>query len=520
MKKGESAQSLSVVYGVGKSTISDIKKQSSAILTSASKLDCDAGCSKRKTMKRSANECLDEALFTWFSQKRSSGQPINGPLVCEKALDFNKKLGGDPKFSASQGWLDKFKSRHGIRQLDIQGEKLSADSSSASGFVTRFSEILREDGYDLELVYNADESGLCWKSLPSKTPASKREVSAPGYKSSKDRVTVMVCANATGSHRIPMLFIGKSKNPRGFKNAKIPLVYKNQSRAWMDRKIFVDWYDNTFIPEVKKFLEQVGKQSKPVLLVLDNAPSHPDAESLTRDGFKVIYLPPNVTSILQPMDQSVIETMKRNYRKQLLRRLLLKDNDDEKEKADSVIAFFKSINLKDCCYMIVEAWNLVSPSTLKKAWNKLLKKYYDDLNEPTVDLLPLNERHEETELVTEMLDTLESLKVREDCDEEDVLKWLNSDADDQGFPIVTDEEIIESVLSDPIVDDEEESVDDCALERPTGPSHDEALKAVDVVFQWLERQEEVEIVQLLQLQKIKELALTKKNKQDEADEDW
>ncbi|CAH1991027.1 unnamed protein product [Acanthoscelides obtectus] len=410
MKKGESAQSLSVVYGVGKSTISDIKKQSSAILTSASKLDCDAGCSKRKTMKRSANECLDEALFTWFSQKRSSGQPINGPLVCEKALDFNKKLGGDPKFSASQGWLDKFKSRHGIRQLDIQGEKLSADSSSASGFVTRFSEILREDGYDLELVYNADESGLCWKSLPSKTPASKREVSAPGYKSSKDRVTVMVCANATGSHRIPMLFIGKSKNPRGFKNAKIPLVYKNQSK----------W----------------------------------------------------------------------------------------------------SINLKDCCYMIVEAWNLVSPSTLKKAWNKLLKKYYDDLNEPTVDLLPLNERHEETELVTEMLDTLESLKVREDCDEEDVLKWLNSDADDQGFPIVTDEEIIESVLSDPIVDDEEESVDDCALERPTGPSHDEALKAVDVVFQWLERQEEVEIVQLLQLQKIKELALTKKNKQDEADEDW
>lgn len=52
-------------------------------------------------------------------QVRSQGQPISGPLICEKALDMNKKLGGDADFKASTGWLMRFKSRHGIRELDI-----------------------------------------------------------------------------------------------------------------------------------------------------------------------------------------------------------------------------------------------------------------------------------------------------------------------------------------------------------------------------------------------------------------
>lgn len=82
---------------------------------------------------------------------------------------------------------------------------------------------------------------------------SQREVAAPGYKLSKDRVTVMVCANATGTHKIPLLLIGKSKNPRCFKNVKIPLTYKSQKNAWMNADLFVEWFQHTFVPEVKQF---------------------------------------------------------------------------------------------------------------------------------------------------------------------------------------------------------------------------------------------------------------------------
>ena len=37
-------------------------------------------------------------------------------------------------FKASSGWLHRFKSRHGIRQLSMQGESLSANPEAAEEF--------------------------------------------------------------------------------------------------------------------------------------------------------------------------------------------------------------------------------------------------------------------------------------------------------------------------------------------------------------------------------------------------
>ena len=78
------------------------------------------GSSERKVMKKPRNEEVEECILMWFIQKRSSRQPISGPLLCEKAIFFNTRLNGDPNFKASSGWLKKFKGRHGIRELEIQ----------------------------------------------------------------------------------------------------------------------------------------------------------------------------------------------------------------------------------------------------------------------------------------------------------------------------------------------------------------------------------------------------------------
>ncbi len=53
--------------------------------------------------------------------KRSRGDPITGLLLCEKALEFNEKLGRPNDFKASNGYSWNFKARHGIKQLNIQG---------------------------------------------------------------------------------------------------------------------------------------------------------------------------------------------------------------------------------------------------------------------------------------------------------------------------------------------------------------------------------------------------------------
>uniref|UniRef100_A0A1B6HRW3 HTH CENPB-type domain-containing protein n=1 Tax=Homalodisca liturata TaxID=320908 RepID=A0A1B6HRW3_9HEMI len=134
-------------------------------------------------MKHAKSEPIENAVFTWFLQQRSSGQPISGQILCEKARMFSEKM-GVTDFKASQGWLRNFKSRHGIRELDVAGEKLSADREAAIKFVETFKQETKH--YDPELVYNAEKSGLNWKALPRKTLASKREQSAPGHKVSKE----------------------------------------------------------------------------------------------------------------------------------------------------------------------------------------------------------------------------------------------------------------------------------------------------------------------------------------------
>ncbi|GFW20163.1 HTH CENPB-type domain-containing protein [Trichonephila clavipes] len=100
-----------------------------------------------------------------------------------------------------------------------------------------------------------------------------------------------------------------------------------------------------FIPNVKKLRESEGKTGK-VLLILDNAPCHPPVEILNAidDDFSVMYLPPNVTTLVQPMDQGVNEKLKIIYRKQVLRILLLA------EKEESVAAFAEPCSEKTKMY--------------------------------------------------------------------------------------------------------------------------------------------------------------------------
>jgi len=57
-----------------------------------------------------------------------------------------------------------------------------------------------------------------------------------------------------------------------------------------------------------------------------------------------MFFPPNVTSLIQPMDQGVIKKFKRIYRKQMLRRLLLNEGTEESE---TVLDWFER---QDECY--------------------------------------------------------------------------------------------------------------------------------------------------------------------------
>ena len=59
---------------------------------------------------------------------------------------------------------------------------------------------------------------------------------------SNDRVTAYLCANASGTQKVPLSIIGKSKNPCCFKLKPCPVIYFSQANAWSDQATFSFWF--------------------------------------------------------------------------------------------------------------------------------------------------------------------------------------------------------------------------------------------------------------------------------------
>ena len=63
----------------------------------------------------------ESALFIWFTNARAQNIPISEEILKTKARQFGEEM-GITEFSYSNGWLTRFKSRHGIFSQIISGE--------------------------------------------------------------------------------------------------------------------------------------------------------------------------------------------------------------------------------------------------------------------------------------------------------------------------------------------------------------------------------------------------------------
>ena len=204
--------------------------------------------------------------------------------------------------------------------------------------------------YNLEDTFNADEFGLFYQCLPSKTYHLSGE-KCSGGKSSKVRLIGMAAASATGE-KLETFGIGKSKKPRRFKNVKqLPCRYRAQKKSWMIGVLFEEW--------VRKLDASFRAQSRKVALLIDNCPAHPEIKNPT--NINLIFLPPNTTSVLQPMDQGVIRSLKVHYRKKVVR-LCIKAVESNKP--------LPKISILQAIKHLVSSWNAVSKETIVNCFKK------------------------------------------------------------------------------------------------------------------------------------------------------
>lgn len=321
-------------------------------------------------MATAGHSQLDAAVLRWFIQQRATGVNVIGVEIMTAAVKLAQEL-GIVNFKGSDGWLWRFRSRHGLFYVNTHGESGSADSTGIEAFRARFNKFLEEENLTLSQVYNADEAGFYWRSMPKNTQVTKHEGKAKGKKISKERISVLVGSNATGTHRLKLAMVGKSKRPHAMRNMNIeidlPAKYYNTKNAWFTAAIFIDWFFNYFVPAVIKFqVEVLGipRDEVRAVLLLDNAPAYPSADTLVAHNgqIRVMYLPPNTTSLIQPMDQGIISALKRKYTRRYLDEVLvvLEDNSDlvEDTRGTRTLANIKTYNIRSAICNICSAWDV------------------------------------------------------------------------------------------------------------------------------------------------------------------
>ena len=124
------------------------------------------------------------------------------------------------------------------------------------------------------------------------------------------------------------------------------------------------------------------KEKKKVALIIDNYPAHPTINYLK--SIKLIFLPPNTTSKLQPIDQGVIRSLKAYYKALALQRVVLAINKGKDLSVFSILDVMKMLNLAWQKVKTFTIFNCLAKAGILKDQQKSAQSDGDD---PFKDLL-------------------------------------------------------------------------------------------------------------------------------------
>ncbi|XP_042906733.2 tigger transposable element-derived protein 4 [Parasteatoda tepidariorum] len=128
----------------------------------------------------------------------------------------------------------------------------------------------------------------------------------------------------------------------------LPLLYDANSKAWRTQTI---WGKT-----LRRWDLHFSKKNRKVALIADNCTAHCPVEGLK--SIELVFLPPNSTCVLQPLDQGIIQSFKSMYRKLLLRDMITAI--DKKEEFH--------VSVLNALFYIDQSWNMVSSKTIENCF--------------------------------------------------------------------------------------------------------------------------------------------------------
>lgn len=296
----------------------------------------------------------------------------NSQLSEEEAKDLKD-------FTPTDFWIRSFAKRHNIRIASARLMHIPISLSEAPATPECVALKAQLQRYDADCIFTVYDSTLFHKVLPRETYLLSTEgnegdpiaTTFPPDMALDDRVAVVCCANATGTMKVPLTMIGKSKQPACFRIKPSPLPYLTQSNVWFDIATFKQWFNEVFIPAIRKH------SWKNVALLVENVIDESSVQD-QRGQVKIFHLPPDSRTSHHPMEQGIMSLLKQRYRYAMLERVmeLLPFRDAIQACSLNKTEAFKGLdegddpNFLDVAEILVESWIETSPQSIARSWVK------------------------------------------------------------------------------------------------------------------------------------------------------
>jgi len=174
-----------------------------------------------------------------------------------------------------------------------------------------------------------------------------------------------------------------SANPcalKGYVKHLLPVHFYSNAKGWVTGSLFIDYLTSKLEGELREYCARENIDFK-ILLIVDSAAGHPTIIQDLCEHIQVAFIPPNSTSLIQPMDHGVIATFKTYYLKKTFD-MLVKAVD---EKNMSVKEFWQNFTIRDAIMLVGEAWAAVTSVCMNGVWKQLCPHLVHDCKGFTVD---------------------------------------------------------------------------------------------------------------------------------------
>lgn len=321
LEKGERQSAIAQELGCSKRALARLK-QERASFEAMHITEADTFRKSRHSVK---HIILEAKLSHFLRLARRNGFPITGSAVRRAALKLRDDLLVDSNlpeperpalvaFQASVNWAKGFLKRCGIRIVDAKPDTIPVQKQLDSK--RALEKQLAE--FDLDCIFCVDKTLLFYQLLPNEPFLQVHPNPSDGQPTDarlKERVTLVLASNITGSLKIQPTIIGSEAVPQCFREHPCKLPYLAHAHSWIDDATFKTWFYCVLLPTIRR------STSKRVAVIV-NSDWAPGEIADTHAQVQLIQIPNDLLADCHPMNCGIMSVFRRSLRYALLNRLI------------------------------------------------------------------------------------------------------------------------------------------------------------------------------------------------------